>query len=158
MNQSTKYGLITAAALIIYFIILDVLGMGSQVYLLFFNAIIASVGVFLTIRGVYDIQEEHFNYMEGFMSGIKMGFIATTIYTVFVAIYIFEINQDLTQELRSQIEIAGTGIEAAIILFIFLSGIATAIVASLVVIPLYKRTWNTRRVRAQQDPLNGKQQ
>ncbi len=156
--KSTQYGLITAVALIIYFIILDLLGFGSQIYLLFFNAIIAGVGVFLTIKSVYDKEEEEFRYMEGFLAGIKMGFIATTLYSIFVAIYMFEINPDLAESLKGQIDIAGTGIEAAIILFIFLSGIATAIIAALVTIPLYKRTWNTRRVRDDQHPLHGKQQ
>jgi carbon starvation protein CstA len=154
----TRIALLTAGILIAYFVVLDLLGMGSQIYLLFANALIAAAGVYLTIKTVYDLEKEEFRYMDGFLAGIKMGFIAVTLYTVFVGIYIYEINHDLSEELESQIDIAGTGIEAALLLFIFLSGLATIIIASLLFIPLYKRTWNTRQTRASQDSIHGKQQ
>jgi hypothetical protein len=92
--------------------------------------------------------------MDGFLAGIKAGFIATVIHTVFMAVYLFEINPDLAAELQDQVTIAGKGIKSALLLFIFLSGMATSIVVPLLIIPIYKKSWNTRQVRKQQNPLN----
>jgi len=155
-SNTIKYALIIAAALIVYFLIIDGIGYGAESYLSFFNAVIVGVGLFFVIRDQYRYNKDSFEYMEGFLAGIKAGFIATTIYTLFMAIYLFEINPDLAKELQEQVTIAGNGIKAALLLFIFLSGIATSIVTSLLIIPIYKKSWNTKKVRKKQDPMNDK--
>ncbi len=153
MKNSYKYALFISAALIIYFVIIDTIGYGSESYLSFFNAVITGVGLYLVIRAEY-MDSADFKYMDGFLTGIKTGFIATLIYTIFMAIYLFEINPDLAEQLKEQVTIAGDGIEVALLLFIFLSGFATSIVASLLIIPIYKKSWNTREVRKDQEPMN----
>ena len=153
-SNTIKYSLFIAAALIIYFVFIDMIGYGAESYLSFFNAVIVGVGLFFVIRDVYQHNKESFEYMEGFLAGIKAGFIATLIYTIFMGVYLFEINPDLAEQLEEQVTIAGQGIEVALLLFIFLSGLATSIVVSLLVIPIYKRSWNTKRVRDEQKPMN----
>ncbi|SCY36067.1 Protein of unknown function [Nonlabens sp. Hel1_33_55] len=155
-SNTIKYAILIAVALIVYFVLIDIIGYGAESWLSFFNAVIVGVGLFFVIRDVYEHDKEHFEYMEGFVAGIKAGFISTTIYTIFMAIYLFEINPDLAEQLEEQVTIAGQGIEVALLLFIFLSGLATSIVVSLLVIPIYKQSWNTRKVRAEQEPMNDK--
>jgi hypothetical protein len=153
-TNTIKYALIIGAALIVYFLIIEAIGFGAQSYLSFFNAVIVGVGLFFLMRDLYKQNEDSFEYMDGFLAGIKAGFIATVIHTVFMAVYLFEINPDLAAELQDQVTIAGKGIKSALLLFIFLSGMATSIVVPLLIIPIYKKSWNTRQVRKQQNPLN----
>ncbi|WP_228547278.1 DUF4199 domain-containing protein [Nonlabens antarcticus] len=153
-SNTNKYALLIAAALIVYFLIIDMLGYGAEIYLSFFNAVITGAGLFFVIRDSYQHNKETFEYMEGFLAGIKAGFIATVIYTIFMAVYIFEINPDLAQQLENEITVAGYGVEVAMLMFIFLSGLATSVVSSLIIIPIYKQSWNTRQVRKEQDPMN----
>ncbi|AZQ45150.1 hypothetical protein EJ995_03135 [Nonlabens ponticola] len=145
-----------AATLIIYFLIIDLLNFSTTIYLSFFNAVITAGCLFLAVRDVYQHEKEDFKYMEGFTAALASGFIGTTIFTIFMAVYLFEIDPELAQSLKEQITIAGSGIEVAILLFIFLSGIATTIISALVVIPIYKQSWNTKRMRKKQNPMNDK--
>ncbi|PQJ20269.1 DUF4199 domain-containing protein [Nonlabens tegetincola] len=153
-SKTTKYGLLIALALIIYFIIIDLIGLGNESWLSFFNAAIVGFGLWQLIKKVYEEKRGQFKYMEGFTASLTAGFIATTIFTVFMAIYLFEIHPELATELKQQITIAGEGLEVALLLFVFLSGVATTIVASLVILPIYKQSWNTKEIRSKQKPLN----
>ncbi len=156
MSRNYKYGLYIAATLIGYFLLIDLLGLAEVVYLSFVNAIITAGCIFLAVRDVYKHKKDNFEYMEGFTASLMSGLIGTTIFTVFMAVYLFEIRPELAASLKEQITIAGSGIEMAILLFVFLSGVATTVVSALVVLPLYKQSWNTRKVRKEQDPMHDK--
>ncbi len=117
-THTIKYALFMATALIIYFILIDIIGYAGQSYLSFFNAVIVGAGIYFVIKDVYKNKKE-FKYMDGFVAGIKAGFIATIIYTIFMAIYLFEIHRELSLELKEQVAVAGEGIEMALLLFIF---------------------------------------
>ena len=151
-----KYGVYLAITLIVYFVLLDLLGLAENIYLSFFNAILTGGSLFLAVRDVYRHEKENFKYMQGFQAALVSGLIGTTIFTVFMAIYIYEINPSLGESIREQVEIAGKGVNVALLLFVFLSGIATTIVSALCIIPIYKRSWNTKNVRESQNPMKHK--
>ncbi|MFT5925772.1 MAG: hypothetical protein ACI9WL_000513 [Rubritalea sp.] len=142
-----------ALALIMYFLIINKIGYGAQSYLSLFNVIIVGIGIFFVIRNVHK-NTVKFKYLDGFVAGIKSGFVATLIFTVFMAIYLFEIDPELAQELKKQITTAGEEIEFALLLSILLSGVATSIVTPLVILPIYMKSWNTKDTRKRQKPLN----
>jgi hypothetical protein len=142
-----------ALALIMYFLIINKIGYGAQSYLSLFNVIIVGIGIFFVIRNVHK-DKVKFKYLDGFVAGIKSGFVATLIFTVFMAIYLFEIDPELAQELKKQITTAGEEIEFALLLSILLSGFATSIVTPLVILPIYMKSWNTKDTRKRQKPLN----
>jgi hypothetical protein len=142
-----------ALALIMYFLIINKIGYGAQSYLSLFNVIIVGIGIFFVIRNVHK-NTVKFKYLDGFVAGIKSGFVATLIFTVFMAIYLFEIDPELAQELKKQITTAGEEIEFALLLSILLSGVATSIVTPLVILPIYMKSWNTKDMRKRQKPLN----
>ncbi|PRP67629.1 DUF4199 domain-containing protein [Nonlabens agnitus] len=156
MKNTFKYGLYIAATLIGYFLIIDILGLAEEVYLSFFNAILTGGCIFLAIRDVYRLEKHRFNYMEGFQAALLSGLVGTTIFTLFIAVYLFEIRPELATSLKEKITIAGSGIEFALILFVFLSGVATTVVSALVILPLYKQSWNTKKVRKEQNPMHDK--
>jgi hypothetical protein len=152
-SQTTTYTLLMALALIMYFLIINKIGYGAQSYLSLFNVIIVGIGIFFVIRNVHK-NTVKFKYLDGFVAGIKSGFVATLIFTVFMAIYLFEIDPELAQELKKQITTAGEEIEFALLLSILLSGVATSIVTPLVILPIYMKSWNTKDTRKRQKPLN----
>lgn len=152
-THTIKYALLMGIALIVYFLLINSFGYGEQSYLSFFNAVIVGVGIFFVIRDVYK-NEVQFKYMDGFVAGVKSGFVATLIFTIFMAIYLFEIDPELAEELKKQINTAGEGIKFSLLLFILLSGLATSMVTPLLILPLYKKSWNTRDVRSRQKPMN----
>ncbi|WP_300980288.1 DUF4199 domain-containing protein [Nonlabens sp.] len=151
--STTKYSVLMGFALIAYFLIINSFGLATQSYLSFFNAIIVGIGIFLVIRDIHRNKDE-FEYFEGFVAGIKSGFVATLIFTVFMAIYLFEIDLELAQELKKQISTAGTDIEFALLIFILLSGFATSVVTPLLILPIYEKSWNTKETRGKQKPLD----
>jgi hypothetical protein len=154
MNTNFKYGIYIAATLIGYFLIIDYLGYAENVYLSFFNAIITGGCIFLAVRDVHKKDKENYDYMDGFKAALLSGLAGTTIFTIFIAIYLFEINPELTAALGDKIAIATTGVEFSILMFVFLSGVATTIVSALVILPLYQKSWNTKGVRRDQKPMN----
>jgi hypothetical protein len=154
MKNSLKYGIYISLTLIGYFLIIDFLGYADRAYLSFFNAIITGGCIFLAIRDVYRKNKESFNYMDGFTAALLAGLFGTTVFTVFIAIMLFEVQPELVPELSKQIAIAGGNVEISILLFVFLSGVATTIVSALVILPIYKKSWNTKSIRTQQKPMN----
>jgi hypothetical protein len=152
-TQTTKYSVLIALALIVYFLIVNKIGYGAKSYLSLFNAVIVGIGIFFVIRDVHK-NTVKFKYLDGFVAGIKSGFVATLIFTVFMAIYLFEIDPELAQQLKKQITTAGEGIEFALLLSILLSGVATSIVTPLLILPIYMKSWNTKDTRKKQKPLN----
>jgi hypothetical protein len=152
-TQTTKYSVFMALALIVYFLIINKIGYGAKSYLSLFNAVIVGIGIFFVIRDVHK-NTIKFKYLDGFVAGIKSGFVATLIFTVFMAIYLFEIDPALAQQLKKQIATAGEEIEFALLLSILLSGVATSIVTPLLILPIYMKSWNTKDTRKKQKPLN----
>ncbi|MGJ8683844.1 MAG: DUF4199 domain-containing protein [Nonlabens sp.] len=153
-RNTIKLSLAITAILIIYFTIIAIAGAADQIYLSFLNAPIMAIGLYLIIRNVYNEEQSQFNYMDGFTTGVASGFLISLLFTIFMAVYLLEINPDLVEKLGATIPIAtGTG-NFAILIFIFLSGLSTAVVSSLIIIPIFKRSWNTRQVRNEQKPLN----
>jgi hypothetical protein len=154
MGSTFKYGIYIGATLIGYFLLINILGFSENIYLSFFNAIITGGCIFLAIRDVYNRKKGDFKYMDGFSAALLSGLAGTTIFTIFIAIYLFEIDPELTTAIGKQIAIANTGTEFSLLIFIFLSGVATTVVSALVILPIYKKSWNTREVRDDQKPMN----
>jgi hypothetical protein len=150
------YSLGMAASLIIYFLLLDSLGLGGEIYLSFFNVIITAGGVYLVVRNMFKTEGKNFEYLKGFIAAVTVGFIATLIFTVFMAIYLTEIHTELATVLLSKISTLKSSSVFSILLFIALSGFATSLVAALIVMPLFKQSWNTRQLRETQKPMNQK--
>lgn len=153
-KNTTKISLAVTAILIIYFMAVALMGGANQVYLSFLNAPIVAIGLYLIIRNIYREQPSNFRYMDGFLSGLASGFLISVLFTAFMALYLLEINPELIQQMNTSLPIAtGTSV-FGLLLFIFLSGVSTAIVSSLLIIPIFKQSWNTKETRASQKPLN----
>lgn len=82
-----KYGLITAAGLIVYFFLMKLLGLVHIVELRFLNGLIMAVGVVLAIRAHKILLQGNLPYFRGFGTGIIAAVVATVIFASFMVIY-----------------------------------------------------------------------
>lgn len=94
--------------------------------------------------------------MDGFKVAVSVGFLSTFIFTVFMAVYLTEINRELATAITSQISTLSDSNIFALLFFILLSGFATTLVSALVILPIYKQSWNTKPLRKSQDLVNQK--
>lgn len=153
-KNTFKISIGITALLITYFLIIATIGIADKVYLSFLNAPIMALGLYLIIRRIFKEQPRTFKYMDGFLSSLASGFLISVLFTVFMAIYLLELNPTLVQEMSTSLPLATGTDEVGLLLFIFLSGVSTAIVSSLLIIPIFKQSWNTRQIRNSQKPLN----
>lgn len=137
-----KYGIILMAALIGYFLIMRLLGVGHEYWLRVFNAVI----LFFCIRGAikaYKVRtsarfyEEFFDF---FKIGMRTGFIGIAGFTAFVAIYLDVIDPVFMTEVRELETLSPylTPVTAAGIIFI--EGFGSSFICSYLAIQIMKRS------------------
>ena len=82
-----------AVALIAYFLLLKLLGLHQYPVLSAANGVIYGAGILLAIKK-YKAESAKFQYEKGFEVGFLCGAIATVIFTIFMALYIFELDTE----------------------------------------------------------------
>lgn len=142
ISISFRFGLVTSAVLIAYFLVLALFNLHTNPFYSLFNAVITGFGVYevVRLRKLQDINT--FSYGEGFKTGIFTGFIATLIFTGFFLIYATEINTGYLPELTNSMN-GNFNINAGLITFIVaVMGLATTLISALVVMQRFKISQN----------------
>ncbi len=88
-NHIIKYGLLTTAGLIGFFLFMRITGLAEITELRSLNALIMFAGVFLSIRDFKRQQlDTEFGYLSGIASGFFTGIIVAISFSLFVGTYI----------------------------------------------------------------------
>lgn len=151
-----RYGVILGVILIVYFLILSLFGLHTYVWFSLANAVFTGIGIFIATRD-FKAKKKNFRYHKGFVAGLKTGFIATVIFTVFFAIYASNINPSFTDELLSTwhaLPVSGTGF-GQIILVVATMGFVSTFILTFVCMQLFKDSWNTHHPK-QNEKSEGK--
>lgn len=83
ISLTLRFGLVTSAVLIAYFLVLTLFNLHTNPAFSFFNAVITAFGIYEVVR-LYKLQHpDMFSYGEGFKTGMITGAIATIIFTIF---------------------------------------------------------------------------
>jgi hypothetical protein len=82
-----NYGLRIAAALILFFLVMKLVGFGHHAELRLLNLLILTVGVFLALKKFKQTHAERLNYFRGLVMGVATAGIASTIFGIFLFIY-----------------------------------------------------------------------
>ncbi|PJB12976.1 MAG: DUF4199 domain-containing protein [Flavobacteriales bacterium CG_4_9_14_3_um_filter_40_17] len=137
-----KYGFNIAITLIAYFLIVKLFGLHENPWLRLFNGVIMSYGLYSSIKA-YKIRDvQGFTYFEGFKIGIKSGFLATMLFTLFMGIYMFHVNPGFVDVIMSEWK-SDYQNGAGILMFVLLvEGFASTLVLTLAFMQLFKKTWN----------------
>ncbi|MCB0444271.1 MAG: DUF4199 domain-containing protein [Gelidibacter sp.] len=144
MNKSfsvaLKYGLFITAALIAYFLILKLINLHENPWLRLFNGIIMAAGIFYAIKYYKLLAANKFTYVDGFKTGLITGFVATLLFTFFMAIYMFHIDPGFTQKILNE-SYADYGLTTPILVFvIFIEGLASTVILTLTFMQLFKNS------------------
>lgn len=91
-NVHMRYGIITAIGLIAYFLIVKLFDLHENTTLRLFNGVIMAFGIYLSIKRKRALSGDNFTYYNGFVTGLYTGFLATIIFSVFMAIYMFHLK------------------------------------------------------------------
>ena len=87
----TTYGIGIAVALIAYFLLTKLIGLHQYPVLSALNGVIVGAGIFFAIKK-YKSEAYDFKYQDGFQLGLFTGGLATILFAVFMAIYIFQVD------------------------------------------------------------------
>ena len=141
-SVALKYGLYVTTSLIAYFLILRLFSLHENPWLRLFNGVFMCGGIYFAIKYYKSISKENFSYINGAKTAIITGFIATLLFTVFMAIYMFHIDTTFTEKLLGN-SFVDYEVGANILLFlIFIEGLASTVVLALAFMQIFKKSYN----------------
>jgi len=141
-GSSIRYALFIFAGLIAYFLIVRLFGLHENPWLRVFNGVIVSFGIYSSIKFHKADTDENFSYGSGFRTGLLTGFIATVLFVVFMAIYMYHLDPafvDVLLDYWKSSYASGPGILIAILI---VEGFASSVVLTLAFMQLFKRSRN----------------
>ena len=142
LSVALRYGVFVTTALIAYFLILRLFGLHENPWLRLFNGIAMAIGIFYAIKYYKLLTGDAFTYVDGFKTGLITGFIATILFTIFMAVYMFHLDPDFTQKLLGE-WFRNYGVGAGILVFIVLvEGLASTVILTLTFMQIFKKSNN----------------
>ncbi len=137
-----KYGLLTAAGLIAYFIIMSLLGLVRIVELRFLNGIIMAIGVTMAIRAYKRASEGNIGYFSGLGVGALTSIVSTTLFAAIILLYI-KIGGGSLVETLSNDRYIGERIQSTPGLVVFsvlmIEGVISGVMVSFIAMQYFKQ-------------------
>ncbi|MFD2245075.1 DUF4199 domain-containing protein [Pontibacter ruber] len=96
-----KYGLFTAAGLIVYFLLMKLVGLSHIVELRFVNGVIMAIGISIAIKAYKDSVKGMIGYFKGLGVGIITSIVATVLFAAFMLVFIKVFDDSLLEVLSA---------------------------------------------------------
>ncbi|KAB7528375.1 DUF4199 family protein [Flagellimonas olearia] len=141
-----RYGIVTSAILIAYFLILSLMGKHTNVFYSLFNGVITGFGIYETIKYTRIRQGKGFSYGSGFTAGITTGFVASLLFTIFFAFYATELNSHFLDELSKVWAKDYKNFQGIVFFTVAVMGFATTLVLTLSFMQLFKSSNNPKKL------------
>ncbi len=142
ISLTLRFGLVTSAVLIAYFLILALFNLHTNPFFSFFNAVITALGIYEVVRLSKLEDPDAFSYGEGFKIGLTTGAIASILFTAFFLLYSTEIDHDFLPQLLDSMNGSFNINEGLIAFIVAIMGFATTVVSTLVVMQFFKNSRN----------------
>ncbi|WP_313112492.1 DUF4199 family protein [Aequorivita sediminis] len=139
----SRYGFGIAAILIAYFLILKLIGLHQYPVLSSVNGLIFGFGIYMALKN-YSSSETSFKYEKGFEVGLFSGGIASVLFSIFMAIYMYQIDTEFSKAIMNKWDLEYDLGTLMLVLSILIMGFATTIVLTLSFMQLLKTSWNTQ--------------
>tara|TARA_B100000809_G_scaffold264180_1_gene319329 strand:- start:2412 stop:2849 length:438 start_codon:yes stop_codon:yes gene_type:complete len=139
-----KYGVGIAGAMIAYFLILKLVGFHEYPILSAVNSVIMGIGIFLALRD-YKRKADSFKYEIGFQLGIASGCIASFIFVLFMAIYIFYLDKSFALNILESWSLNFDNGAQILLFSLFIMSCSTCIILTLAFMQLLKETINPKK-------------
>ncbi len=140
-----RFGLVTSASLIAYFLILSLLEKHTNVFFSLFNGVISGFAIFEVIKYTKLQLGDSFTYSKGFTNGIITGFVATILFTLFFTFYATELNTEFLPQLAKVWSKNVDSFSAIVFFTVAIMGFATTLVLTLTFMQLFKSSNNLKK-------------
>jgi hypothetical protein len=137
-----RFGLVTSAVLIAYFLILALFDKHTHPGFSFFNAVITFFGIYEAIKVTKLHDTDVFTYGEGFKTGLITGFIATILFTAFFLLYASELDSDFIPEISAFLDKKIDTNVGMITAVVAIMGFTTTVICTLTIMQLFKKSNN----------------
>ncbi|MDB5261272.1 MAG: hypothetical protein JWQ14_553 [Adhaeribacter sp.] len=101
-TMGVRYGVIACVFMIIYFIIMNLIGLGDIEAVRFSSHIFIVVAVVLAIGSFKRSRDGRMPYLPGLGLGFVVGLVGSALYAAFIFLYAHFIDQDYQNSLRTQ--------------------------------------------------------
>lgn len=133
-----RFAIALTTSLIAYFLVLSLLDLHTNPFFSLFNGVITGFATYEAIRYRRIELGKDYNYTDGFTAGLITGFLASILFTIFMAIYATEINPNFINELIADFANHYNIGVATFGFVVLLMGFATSVVLTLAFMQLYK--------------------
>lgn len=99
-SHAIKFGAITTALLIAYFLVMKAFGLVHNINLRFFNGVIMAVGIYWSISNLKKNDTANFSYFRGIAVGVATSFSVAVMFVIFMIAYMM-IFPDFLMELKT---------------------------------------------------------
>ncbi|WP_422349301.1 DUF4199 domain-containing protein [Flagellimonas sp.] len=140
-----RFGIVTSACLMAYFLILALMGKHTNVFFSLFNGVITGFGIYETIKYTKMREGKSFTYGKGFTAGVTTGFIATLLFTIFFAFYSTELSSTFLSDLSEVWSKDYSNFEGIVFFTVAIMGFATTLVLTLSFMQLFKTSNNLKK-------------
>jgi hypothetical protein len=132
-NIPQSYGLLIAAGLIAYFLVMKVAGFSHHVELRLLNLFILIGGVYFALKKFKSMHEEHLNYFRALITGVATSAIASIVFAAFLFLYL-QIDTELMQSVVTN-EPMGRYLNPYIVAFVVaLEGVFSGLLVTFILI------------------------
>lgn len=139
---SSTYGIWIAIVLIAYFLLSKLVGLHQYPAFSILNGAIYGVGLYMVIK-TYRLKTSDWKYEKGFEIGLFTGGIATIIFTIFMAIYMYQIDGVFAANILESWSLDYDLGTSMLLISMLIMGFATTVVLTLAFMQLHKKSWNT---------------
>ncbi len=139
----STYGIGIAVVLILYFLALKIIGLHQYPVLSSVNALIFGAGIYMALQK-YRSTVAEIKYEKGFEVGMFTGGIASIIFTVFMALYLYQFDHEFASAILDSWNMELDLGVSMLILTILIMGIVTTLLLTFAFMQLLKRSWNTK--------------
>lgn len=135
-----KYGILSAIAFVLFFFLMQLLGLAHFYWLRALNYIFLFGGVFLAIKEYKGKHSSTFSYMNGIGVGIMTSVISTGLFAVFMTLYLGVLDPEFMLEVKKE-EMFGQYLNPYIAgALIFLEGSISGAFTAYILMQYFKRS------------------
>lgn len=138
----TRYGIIIAIVLIAYFLLLKLIGLHQYPVFSAANGVIFGAGILMAMKQ-YKASKSKFKYQKGFQLGFFTGGLATILFVIFMAVYMYQLDTEFSYNILDSWRLNYESGTFMILISLFIMGLATSLVLTLAFMQLLKQSWNT---------------
>lgn len=139
----SAYGIGIAILLIAYFLLLKLMGLHEYPVLSIVNGLIFGAGIYMALKK-YRSKGSEIVFEKGFEVGLFTGGIASVIFTVFMALYMYQIDGEFASSIMKSWNMETALGISMLVISILIMGLVTTLLLTFSFMQLLKRSWNTK--------------